>query len=258
MGKNPAFQFYPGDWTRDMDDHSLEIEGAWIRICCRLWWAPQRGRLTCTPERWAVILRKDISCTNRIIDYLLNEKISRGQREANGYITLWSKRMMQDDKDREYNRLRQQRFQRKERANANITPHITATSHRSSSSSSSSSSKKNKDRGKRTAPFAPPALFDVSTYCQERRNNVDAQIFLDHYTSNGWMVGKNKMKDWKAAVRTWEKRQFENVAKRQPQVDKSAHIQTKEYKPEGLPEISEAERKANLVRVGKLLRGITK
>ena len=86
--------------------------------------------------------------------------------------------------------------------NINITPY-------SSSSSSSSTSIKNKDRGKRTAPFVPPCLSDISQYCRERKNAVDAQTFLDHYTSNGWMVGKNKMKDWRAAVRTWEKRQFE-------------------------------------------------
>ena len=53
--------------------------------------------------------------------------------------------------------------------------------------------------------FVPPTLEEVQAYCIERNNNVDAERFINHYTSNGWMVGKNKMKDWKAAVRTWEK-----------------------------------------------------
>jgi DNA replication protein DnaD len=52
--------------------------------------------------------------------------------------------------------------------------------------------------------FIVPALQEVSAYCQERNNNVDSQKFFDFYESKGWMVGKNKMKDWKAAVRTWE------------------------------------------------------
>ena len=45
----------------------------------------------------------------------------------------------------------------------------------------------------------------VRAYCQERGNKVDPQAFVDFYESKGWMVGKNKMKNWKAAVRTWEK-----------------------------------------------------
>jgi len=53
--------------------------------------------------------------------------------------------------------------------------------------------------------FIPPELSEVSAYCQERKNNVDPQTWLDFYTAKGWMIGKNKMKDWKAAVRTWEK-----------------------------------------------------
>lgn len=55
--------------------------------------------------------------------------------------------------------------------------------------------------------FTPPTLEQVRTYCLERGNNVNPQRFLDYYTSNGWMVGKNKMKDWKAAVRTWEQKE---------------------------------------------------
>lgn len=57
----------------------------------------------------------------------------------------------------------------------------------------------------RAKRFTPPTLDDVSAYIRERGSNVDAQRFLDFYTAKGWMVGKNRMKDWKAAVRTWEK-----------------------------------------------------
>ena len=53
--------------------------------------------------------------------------------------------------------------------------------------------------------FSPPTIAEVRAYCQERQNNVDAERFIDYYTSNGWKVGKNPMKDWKAAVRTWER-----------------------------------------------------
>ncbi len=53
-----------------------------------------------------------------------------------------------------------------------------------------------------------PDLDQVSAYCLERKNKVDPQKWLDHYKSNGWRVGKNAMKDWRAAVRTWEKNEY--------------------------------------------------
>lgn len=56
--------------------------------------------------------------------------------------------------------------------------------------------------------FVKPSLDDVRAYCQERQNNVDAERFVDYYEANGWKVGKNPMKDWKAAVRTWEKNSY--------------------------------------------------
>lgn len=52
--------------------------------------------------------------------------------------------------------------------------------------------------------FAKPTLEQVREYCNERGNSVDAERWFNHYTSNGWKVGKNSMKDWKAAVRNWE------------------------------------------------------
>ena len=53
--------------------------------------------------------------------------------------------------------------------------------------------------------FTPPTVSEVRDYCWERKNRVDPQRFVDFYTSKGWMVGKTEMKDWRAAVRTWEK-----------------------------------------------------
>lgn len=58
-------------------------------------------------------------------------------------------------------------------------------------------------RGEKTKRFIPPSVEEVEQYCIERSNNIDAQSFIDFYESKGWMIGKNKMKDWKAAVRTW-------------------------------------------------------
>ena len=61
--------------------------------------------------------------------------------------------------------------------------------------------------------FVPPSFEEVSAYCMERKNDVDPQRWMDHYTSNGWMVGRSKMKDWKAAVRTWERNNYQTEKK---------------------------------------------
>lgn len=79
------------------------------------------------------------------------------------------------------------------------------------------SKKGNKEGGKNDKRFTPPSLEEVFQYCTERENNVDADQWYDFYESKGWMVGKNKMKDWKAAVRTWEKRK--NQSQKQNQRD---------------------------------------
>lgn len=57
--------------------------------------------------------------------------------------------------------------------------------------------------------FTPPTLEQVKEYCDQRSNNVSPDMFIDHYTANGWVQGKGKpIKDWKACVRTWEKNGF--------------------------------------------------
>lgn len=56
--------------------------------------------------------------------------------------------------------------------------------------------------------FTKPTIDEIQDYCIERNNNVNAEHFFDHYESNGWKVGKNSMKDWKAAVRTWERSEY--------------------------------------------------
>lgn len=65
--------------------------------------------------------------------------------------------------------------------------------------------------------FEKPTLSEIEQYCIERNNNVNAEQFYDYYESNGWKVGKNSMKDWKAAVRTWERSEY-----RKPTVKKNS------------------------------------
>ena len=55
-----------------------------------------------------------------------------------------------------------------------------------------------------TKKFKKPSIDEIKEYCKERNNNISPTTFFDFYESKGWMVGKNKMKDWRACVRTWE------------------------------------------------------
>lgn len=69
--------------------------------------------------------------------------------------------------------------------------------------------------------FTPPKVEDVAAYCRERNNTIDPQQFVDFYTMKGWRVGKETMKDWKAAVRTWERRHYNQQQDRRPKRDYS-------------------------------------
>ena len=69
-----------------------------------------------------------------------------------------------------------------------------------------SESNPNTNQYKHSRVFTPPTVEEVDSYCRDRGNDIDAGEFVDFYQSKGWMIGKDKMKDWKAAVRTWERK----------------------------------------------------
>jgi len=94
-------------------------------------------------------------------------------------------------------------------ANASKSKQNVANLADSDSKSDSDSDSKNKKDSK-NKNFTPPTLEEVKNYCQERKNTVNPEKWISHYQSNGWKVGKNQMKDWKAAVRTWEGNSFES------------------------------------------------
>lgn len=95
----------------------------------------------------------------------------------------------------------------------------------------------------RQKKFVPPTVEEVAAYCMERKNKVDAAYFVDHYTSNGWKVGKQNMKDWKAAVRTWEKNGYNQPSKKQDAVEPNGYsFDLEEYEKShkyAVPELAE-------------------
>ena len=72
--------------------------------------------------------------------------------------------------------------------------------------------------------FKKPTLVEVKNYCILRKNNIDAESFIDFYESKGWQIGKEKMKSWKACVRTWESRE-----KNKPKTMSKLDVQINEW-----------------------------
>ena len=79
-----------------------------------------------------------------------------------------------------------------------------------------SESNPNPRENKRPRGFIPPTVEEVAAYCKERGNSVDPNRFVDFYASKGWLVGRAQMKDWKAAVRNWEREERPAVGSNSP------------------------------------------
>lgn len=115
-------------------------------------------------------------------------------------VTNWEKYQNRERLDdlKEYNRLKQREHRQR----------VNELSMKSIDSQDIERRKKIEDSREKNnnngARFVPPTPEEVQAYCDERDNHINANEFVDFYSSKGWMIGKNKMKDWKAAVRTWE------------------------------------------------------
>lgn len=122
------------------------------------------------------------------------------------------------------NAIRQQRFRDKQKEkstvlDSSVTKNNASVTECVTNNNESKSIEKEKEieldikekniKEKTQSHFIPPTVDEVATYCFERNNGIDAEKFVSFYEAKGWYIGKNKMKDWKAAVRTWEGKQKE-------------------------------------------------
>jgi len=108
MGKQPAFQFYPNDWNRDMEEYPLEIQGAWIVLLCKLWWSETRGEATKSLTEWARILREKNKKTKEILEFFQKKNIANiiflDNQSSNQNVTIISRRMVKDNRISELRR----------------------------------------------------------------------------------------------------------------------------------------------------------
>ena len=181
MSKAPATQFYWNEWARDLEEHPLEIEGAWMRICGKLWYSKEvRGKLTLRLSQWANVLRVDNSNAHRILSYLCTENVgdfpSSVTDEPNGKVTVICRRMYREETAKINNALRQQRYKAKRKGNAvdnsNGNGKVTPPS---SSSPSSSEEEKNKE------PLPIPSKEEIQESSEpkidEHIENVCARLY---------------------------------------------------------------------------------
>lgn len=180
----------------------------WFKLLCLAGRQNNKGvfmlndRIPFTEEMLATIFRRPIQTVRLALDTFE----SFGMIETiDGVITIpnWEKHQNIEglEKIREQTRKRVVKFRANQKlVECNATSNATVTQ-----GNATDKNREDKNRKEKSSKFTPPTLEEVRAYCKERNNAVDAQRFLDYYTANGWKVGKNPMKDWKAAVRTWER-----------------------------------------------------
>jgi hypothetical protein len=211
-GKNPAFQFYPSDWSRDLEEHPLEIEGAWIRICCKLWWSETRGELSRTIEQWARILRVDQAMAVEILRYLSIEKI--GDVKINGalgfsinfptpndILTVISRRMIKDERNRNLNTLRQRKWYDKQKPNAEPKQYS------QDSSVLLSSSSKEKILKKEKIVFVENRFINIPDDLMEKWKSIAPAISIktEIAKAEAWVFSNPKLKksNWSRFLTNW-------------------------------------------------------
>lgn len=210
----PAFQFYASDWLADANVKLLTLEetGAYIEAIAVCW---REGSIPADPVMLSRIIGK--GCSTDVATNVQRLFNIRCADECSGVERLKHKRL-ESEREKQRKRSEQQaaagkrsaEIKREAKQNAGkpkrSNKRSTDVQHPNNSSSSTSV------EDERASDSFPPSIEAVADYCRERGKGVDAHRWMNHYESNGWMVGKNKMKDWRAAVRTWENGNFAQPA----------------------------------------------
>ncbi|TXH49474.1 MAG: DUF1376 domain-containing protein [Desulfurellales bacterium] len=201
----PAFMFYPNDFSSDdkVEAMSTEAVGCYVLLLCKAWRSNPPATL---PDddgllaRWARVTEARW--------YELKPQVLSAWTLTQG--NRWLQRRLKKEWDKQRQRRVERSTSGKKGAAKRWQSHGGANGSAIAKESETENedeidSSKTQDSKKSRARFAPPSVDEVRAYCRERGNSVDAEKFVNFYGCKGWMVGKNKMTDWKKAVITWEK-----------------------------------------------------
>lgn len=189
MAKDPAFLFYPQDFITGTMFFTDEQIGIYIKLLCA---QHQHGGLI-NKVTFNQIVKSHEIIKNKFVESeegfynerLMNEMIKRNNKSNNlsaNALKRWNK-------------------QKECKSNA-------IASNLNMPIENENEIYINKEK---VSKFKKPSLEEVKQYCAERNKGVDAERWFNYYESNGWQIGKNKMKNWKAAVHTWEKNNVQPV-----------------------------------------------
>lgn len=123
MGKQPAFQFYPGDWRRDTQVQmaTMETRGVWFELLCCMWDAPERGKISGAKEDVSRMIGCSIAVFERALSEIKKLKIADVTNDHND-VTIINRRMSREEKVRKSARLRKRSQRQREAGHGNVTP----------------------------------------------------------------------------------------------------------------------------------------
>jgi len=229
-GKPPYFPFFPADFASDGVVESMPTEGvgAYILLLCKAWSQSPAGTIPddddvlarwarLTPQRWAELRPAVLAAFVRGKDGRFHQKRMKAEyaklmkllqsRSHGGRKTAakrWSDSAGSSPTDQPL-LSDSSAIARASESNSKSN----SDSHSESSKAAETLSKGKRPRGGGGAGvgrrrFVPPSVEEVRAYVADQQSTVDPQRFVDHYTAKGWLIGKTPMKDWQAALRTWE------------------------------------------------------
>jgi uncharacterized protein YdaU (DUF1376 family) len=217
VAKSPAYPMYAQDFDMDTKDWTALEIGIYIRWLNYEW---INGSIPSDITRLARIAGIDPRTCRAAKAVVLNKFVFDSE------TNMYTNRRMEEERGKqeffkESQRLKgiksgEKRKKKVNRGSTGVQPkHEPNVNLSSSSSFSSSLIQKNNNIYREF----PPKIDNIKNYCLERKNGINAETFFDHYESRGWMIGKNKMKDWSAAVRTWERNNKDRPIVNQSSVD---------------------------------------
>lgn len=197
MAKIPYFPFYASDWlgSRKRLLMTDAQRGIYIDLLAHQWSDPSGSIPT---ER--ILLQKMLPGSKwKNIEYVLRECFvvegTQGERARNDRLNVEQTLAIGKSYKAKESYKHTKRY-KKQQSNDNQTVNRTIIY-------SEPEPEPDKNIGRSRAVFVPPTVEEVALYTQEHAPSVDPESFVNFYESKGWMIGKNKMKSWKAAVRTW-------------------------------------------------------
>jgi hypothetical protein len=215
MAKDPAVLFYTSDFLTGCALMSMAQRGKYITLLCL---QHQQGHLSeedmldvcgaVDPKIWRKFKQDDDGL-------FYNERMDQESTKRKKFVESRQKNLKSNESAKNHMEAHMESHMKshmeRDMENHMENENINTLINRDIKSIDKSNS--NKDKETDIYTFKAPTVEEVAEYCSERGNNVDAERFVSYYTANGWKVGKNPMRDWRAAVQSWESNGIANDKK---------------------------------------------